>query len=330
MKFTFGYLNLHSNRNECMRKAGVPRTSRRKSPAHWPRTILAGASVFLFAPVAFWCALTATTAACSGASVPARQQESAQQLVRDVVWNEVHAQNHDTRRWRFHETQWKGAVRKLYDVIQTREGDLHRLLAVNGKPLQGKALAAENSRIQRLCHDPERIERDQKARDDDERQEEEMLERLPKAFIFREVGHDGDVIKLAFTPDPNFHPSSREAQVFHHMTGTMLVDGRAKRLLEIDGELTTPVEFWGGLLGHLDAGGTFNVKQRDVGEGHWDMVYLLVNMNGKALFFKTISVHQHEEYTDYQRVPGDITLTQAAKALRQDVESTPSRNLAGQ
>ncbi len=286
--------------------------------------------ILLSVPLVFSCALMLPVEA--SAASPARSrtdvQESAQQLVRDVVWNEIQAQIHDTSHWQFHETQWKGAVRKVYDVIQTKYGDLHRLLAIDGKPLDGKALQAENRRVQRLSRDPEQIEQAQKERDADAKQERSLLQMLPQAFTFREVGRDGDVVKLAFTPNPDYHPSTREAQVFHHMEGTMLVDGRQKRLLEIHGELMTPVEFWGGLLGHLDAGGTFNVKQRDVGDGHWDMIYLHVNMNGKALFFKTISVHDHEAYSDYHRVPDDITPSEAAKQLKQDAEVP--RDFAGE
>ncbi|MGH9735634.1 MAG: hypothetical protein ACRD8A_13720 [Candidatus Acidiferrales bacterium] len=279
--------------------------------------------IFLALPLAFSCVAVPVAEAfpASAASAHENEHESAQQLVRDVVWNEIQTQTHDTRLWHFHETQWKGAVRKMYDVIQTKYGDIHRLVAIDGHPLDGKALQAENRRVQKLSGDLKEIEQAQKARDADAKQERGLLEVLPKAFIFRETGRKGDVVKLAFTPDPNFHPSTHEAQVFHHMDGTMLVDARAKRLLEIHGTLMTPVEFWGGLLGHLDAGGTFNVVQRDVGEGHWDMVYLRVNMDGKALFFKTISVHDHEAYSNYRRVPDDITPADAAKQLKQDAES---------
>jgi hypothetical protein len=286
-------------------------------------------SILLSIPLVLSCALTASANTLpSRADRASAQQESAQQLVREVVWNEVQAQLHDRSHWRFHETQWKGGVPKVYDVIQTKYGDLHRLLAIDGKPLDGKALQAENRRIQKLCHDPGQIIQEQQARNADARQERAMLEMLPTAFIFSEDGREGDVIKLSFTPDPNFRPATREAEVFHHMDGTMLVDAHMKRLLAIDGELMTRVEFWGGLLGHLDAGGTFKVRQRDVGDGHWDMVYLHVNMAGKALFFKTISVQQHESYSDYHRVPDDITPTQAAKELNEDVES--QRDLAGE
>ena len=283
----------------------------------------------LFVPLALSCVSSAQVKTVPQTPAAAPQEERAQQLVRDVVWNEVQAQMHDNSHWRFHETQWKNTVRKLYDVIQTKYGDLHRLLAVNGKPLRGEALQAENDRVRQLSRDLRQIEAAQKNRDADARQERRMLQMLPNAFIFHEVGRDGDVVKLAFLPDPSYHPPSREAQVFHHMEGTLLVNGRLKRLMQIDGRLTSPVEFWGGFLGHLDAGGTFKVKQEDVGDGHWDMVYLHVDMNGKALFFKTISVHQHETYSNYQRVPDDLTPQQAAQELKQDVE--PRRgNLAGE
>lgn len=286
--------------------------------------------IFLAVPLAFSCIAVPAAEALPAPASPVRggEQDKAKQLVRDVVWNEIQAQTHDTSHWHFHETQWKGAVRKLYDVIQTKYGNIHRLLAIDGQPLDGKALQAETTRVEKLCDDPEQIEKEQKARDADAKQERGLLEMLPNAFIFREAGRDGDIVKLAFTPNPKFHPSTHEAQVFHHMDGTMLVDGRQKRLLEIHGQLTTPVEFWGGLLGHLDAGGTFNVVQREVGDGHWDMVYLRVNMNGKALFFKTISVHDHEAYSNYHRVPDDMTPSEAAKQLKQDAESP--RDSAGE
>jgi hypothetical protein len=288
--------------------------------------ICTGACAARFFAVLFLPLALSLLGASAGQASPASRrnepsEESAPQLVRDVVWNEIQAQKHDHSHWRFHETQWKDAVRSLYDVIQTKYGTLHRLLAINGRRLEGRALDAENNRIEQLSSEPERVEQAQKKRDSDAGQERRLLRMLPRAFIFREAGRDGDIETLSFKPDPGFHPDSHEAEVFHHMEGILLVNANVKRLVQIDGRLTSRVNFWGGLLGHLDKGGTFKVEQQDVGGGHWDMVYLLVNMNGKALFFKTISVHQHEAYSDYHRVPDDLSLEQAAHELKEDAES---------
>jgi hypothetical protein len=108
------------------------------------------------------------------------------------------------------------------------------------------------------------------------------------------------------------------AQVFHHMEGTLLVDGQQKRLAEISGELTSEVKFLGGLLGHLNKGGTFLVKQQDLGSGHWELTTMDVQMNGKALFFKTIAVREQETDTHFQQVPDDMTLQQALEVLQKD------------
>jgi hypothetical protein len=309
-------------RNRSDYRGKTPTKDRARTPFRTCSSIhIALHPVFLFLPLALSCSLGLPARASSSPSSRGEREESAQQLVRDVVFNEIQAQTHDHSHWRFHETQWKDAARKLYDVIQTKYGDLHRLLAVNGSPLKGRPLEAENDRLRQLSSEPDQVEEAQKKRDADAKQERAMLRMLPHAFVFHAVSREGDMVKLSFAPDPSFHPSSHQAEVFHHMEGTMLVNNRMKRLVQIDGHLTSRVNFWGGLLGHLDKGGTFKVEQRDVGDGHWDMVFLNVNMNGKALFFKTIAVRQHETYSDYHRVPDDMSLQQAARELKKDAES---------
>jgi hypothetical protein len=245
-------------------------------------------------------------------------QESAQQLVRDVVWNEVQSQVNDRTYWRYREAQEGTGIGKLLDVFETQYGTIHRLLAVDGRQLSAKDLDAEDHRIEKLLNRPTRLAEEQRKRHEDAEQQRQLLEMLPNAFLFREEGRQGSVVRIAFTPNPSFRPATHVAEVFHHMEGTMLVDGNAKRLIEIDGRLTSKVKFAGGLLGHLDEGGTFRVQQRDVGAGHWDMVLLDVHMDGKALFFKTISVREKETYSDFHEVPANLTLRQAAQALKED------------
>ncbi|HTZ73211.1 MAG TPA: hypothetical protein VMB47_04775, partial [Candidatus Aquilonibacter sp.] len=97
------------------------------------------------------------------------------------------------------------------------------------------------------------------------------------------------------------------------------------RLAEIDGHLSHRVDFGWGILGHLDRGGRFHVVQREVAPGHWEIVRLQVDMRGKALFFKSISVQQNETRSDYKLLPQDITLAQAANML---IHQSPSSSRA--
>jgi hypothetical protein len=251
----------------------------------------------------------------------AKDQQSAQQLVREVVWNEVQDELRDNSYWRYRELQVVHGVSQLLDVYQTKYGEIHRLLEIDGRPLTPTQLRAEDARIQRIVDHPGTVRSAEKERQQDADEERKLLKMLPNAFLFHYEGTQGPTIKLSFVPNPGFHASDHESEVFHHMKGALLVDARVKRLVEINGRLTSEVKFGYGLLGHLDAGGTFHVEQRDVGGGHWEMVRLHVDMSGKALFFRTIAVHEDETYSDFHEVSGNATLAEAAQRLKHDMDA---------
>jgi hypothetical protein len=101
------------------------------------------------------------------------------------------------------------------------------------------------------------------------------------------------------------------------MEGELWVNANEERLAEISGHLTRPVKFAGGLLGHLDAGGQFYVKQEEVQPGYWELAVLNVDLMGRALFFKTIGVQEKMERSRFRRVRDDLTAAQGAKLLDQ-------------
>lgn len=242
----------------------------------------------------------------------------AQQLAREVLTNELKAEQSDNTLWRFRKAEWQKGKEQLYDVIETKHGDVSRLLAENGKPLNAEQQRAENARIQKLTNESDEMKKQVQTLKQDGDQETKLLAMLPDALLYHYASRKGDLVRLTFKPNPKFHASSREAEVFHHMSGVMVLNTKAKRLVELRGRLTSEVKFFGGILGHLDKGGTFAVKQADVAGTHWDMTLLDTELNGKALFFKTIAVHEKRVESNYQRVPEDITVEQAAQILRKD------------
>jgi hypothetical protein len=193
-------------------------------------------------------------------------------------------------------------------------------VAVNGRELDAAQIRAEDQRIQALVAHPEQLRAKQKKAREDGEQERNLLGTFPEAFHFQVERESGNLITLRFRPNPAFRPTTRSTQVFHHMEGTLVLDTRQKRLVEINGRLTSEVKFGAGLLGHLDKNGTFSVEQKEVGEGHWDLSSMNVRMNGKALFFKTITVLEKKKQIDYKPLPRDFTLQQAADFLRSDFD----------
>jgi hypothetical protein len=65
------------------------------------------------------------------------------------------------------------------------------------------------------------------------------------------------------------------------MEGEITVNREQFRLVEISGQLVHEVKFRAGLLGQLDKGGQFYVKQEQVAPGFWEMTALNVQMRGK-------------------------------------------------
>jgi hypothetical protein len=266
---------------------------------------------------------------CEGASAPAfaqsanpapKPQVDAERLARDVFHNEIQAQLHDSSLWCYRDLKEEHGDEKLFGVCQSKNGEIERLLEVNGQELNPKQRQVEEQRIERMLNSPDQMRQEQKKEQEDARQERELMKMFPDAFLFRYEGMQGSLIKLGFSPNPNFHPSGRPAQVFHHLEGSLLVDDEQKRLAEINGQLTSEVRFGWGLFGHLDKGGTFLVKQEDLGSGHWELTMMDVEMNGKALFFKTIAVREKKICSDFRQIPDSTSLQQAYEYLRQDPE----------
>jgi len=254
-------------------------------------------------------------------SISSPSIESPDALVREVIHNEVQAQSRDQSLWCYREQQQEDAKpARTLQVCQTKDGELERLVALDGRELTSLQAQVEDERIQRVVSHPEQLRAKQKKEREDGEQARNLLATLPDAFLFQCDHKSGNLVTLRFRPNPAFRPSTRSAQVFHHMEGTLVVDAEQKRLVEINGRLTSEVKFLGGLLGHLDKDGTFCVKQQHVGEGHWDLRSMRIQMNGKALFFKTITVLETKSVLDYQPLPRGATLQQAADFLRRDFD----------
>lgn len=286
----------------------------------------------------FKCLLPAALIACLAGAAPSKSTEGNESnqldhsevaLVRQVVHNEIEAQLHDNSLWCHREQrQEDGKAARTLEVCQTVDGDLERVMAVNGRELSAEQRLAEDDRIQKVISHPEQLRSKQKKEREDGEQQRNLFRNLPEAFEFRRESEAGDLVTLSFRPNAAFRASTRAAMVFHHLEGTMVVDAKQKRLVEMNGRLTSEVRFGGGLLGHLDKNGTFAVKQQEIGKGHWDLSYMNVHINGKVLFFKTIAVQEKRTLDDYHPLPVDATLQQAAEFLASDFD-VHSASLSG-
>jgi hypothetical protein len=240
---------------------------------------------------------------------------SANELARKVVTNELKVQHEDHGRWMYRLEKEESGRRQVQEILETNNGSLSRLLSIDDRPVNAKLQQKENQRIQRLVSHPDEQRKLQEASNKKAEQGARLFRILPDVFVFAYAGRRGDLVTLTFRPNPNFKPSSLEARVFHSMQGEMTVDTKQARLAALNGHLMEDVTFGGGLLGHLEKGGKFEVRQAEVAPGQWEMTVLGVDMKGKALLFKAIGVQETENHSDFHREPDDLTLVQAAGIL---------------
>ena len=192
---------------------------------------------------------------------------SAHELFRAAIENEIRAEEADHALWCFRMAKREDGQDKTFWVCQAQEGSVYRLAAVNGRALPPEQREAEKRRVGKLAEQREELRARQRKVAEDGKQARKLLASAPSAFLLGYQGTEGHLVKLQFWPNPKFHPSGHAESVFHHLAGTVTLDSQQKRLVEIKGTLTSEVKFGGGLFGHLDKGGTFWVRQTDLGRG---------------------------------------------------------------
>lgn len=243
-------------------------------------------------------------------------QGDPQALVAKMVHNELAAGKNSQAYWMYVDSKTQGNRTEVSRVIETPECWLTWPLSVGGSASANDE-QKQRAQVQKLVSDPAACHKQRAELSQDSHKADALLRILPDAFLYIVESRQDGKITLNFRPNPQFHPATREAKVFHHMQGTLVIDEKETRLVSLSGTLMSNVTLGGGILADLHKGGTFHVVQSEVAPRDWELTLLDVHINGRALFFKTISEQQHEAKGDFQAVPAGITLTQAASMVEQ-------------
>jgi len=202
-------------------------------------------------------------------------------------------------------------------VVETGAGKVRMLLDVDGQPLSPEREAAERGRLAQIVADPALFARNSQTMKDDEAHALQLLNMLPKAYLLSDVHPNGDDLQIDFTPDPAYQPQSIEERVMHGMSGTVLIDAKALRVHHIEGRLPQDVSIGFGLLATFHAGSNFATTRAAQEAPDWKTAQLNTDINGRAIFFKTIARREHSVHMDFTRVPNDINATQAVALAEQ-------------
>ena len=238
----------------------------------------------------------------------------AAELIGQVVANELNDRVQQ-RKWMYMIAKREGKQTLTEEQVETKNGPLYRLLAIDGIPLDPDQRQQDNTRMDRLLHDPGQQLKDKRGYDEDEQKLEKLMRLMPEAFLYDYDGVEGNLVRIKFRPNSNYNPPTYEARVAHNMAGTILIDAQQKRIARLSGQLIDRVNFGYGFLGYIDGGGTVEIGRTQVGPSEWKTALINIQLSGRLIFFKTINKQEYQTRSDFRAVQGDLSLVEASQIL---------------
>jgi hypothetical protein len=281
-------------------------------------TVALGAVAFcLFAALS----VRASASQSPTATAPALTNAEAQALVRQVLQTELQSAQQDPidhpLQYRLRKTSPRYSSTKL--IIETKDGDVARLLEVNNAPLSPESQQTEAARLQSLLDDPGLQRHRQEREQGDAERARKIMRALPDAFLYHYAGiadtPHGPSYRLTFQPNPKFDPEDLEAQALKGMAGELWIDAAQHRVTRLEGRRIHDVDYGFGILGKLDEGGTLLLEQSEIARHQWRTTHLVLVMNARLLI-KSIKLDTTLELSEFHPVSAGLTYQQAIEILR--------------
>jgi hypothetical protein len=253
------------------------------------------------------------------ATPPALAPPQAQALVERALARELRTAQDPTHPMRYRLRKSSPRLTTAKEIVETRDGDVARLVSIDDKPLSQADEQMEQARLDTLLGDPGRQRHRMQSEDEDTGIVLRLLRMLPQAYLYQYAGAGsspaGTVERFTFRPNPNFSPPDFETQALTAMTGEIWIDAAQERVTRLEGHLQQDTDYGWGILGRLDKGGWIVIEQADVGGRQWRIARFKMQMNLRVLF-KTRNIDTMEEMTLYASVPVGLGYAQAIQMLR--------------
>lgn len=273
----------------------------------------------LFAIAAAGCALL-LSAVCRGVlpqNAAPRAPIDLQKLIQDAAWNQIQSMQNHARDYQCEHEEITDGNSVTTLEIDTRRGTVERTTQINGHPPSKKQCRRGLAHLNRIAYSP----RLQRSRLKDQQSElgrrEQLFRALPEAFLFTGEGVEKGtgLLKVAYRPNPDFHPSNRVGAVLGGLAGVMWIDPSSRHIVKIDGRVVKPVTFGWGFLAKLFPGGRYEMEQMRLPDGDWKLAKLDVHLHGTMLIVKKLNVNLTEIYRSYRAVGHNLTLPAAVQML---------------
>jgi len=199
-------------------------------------------------------------------------------------------------------------------VVETAPGRVRLLLAVDGKPLTPAAMQQERARLGDIRAHPEGFVRHELNTRVEEKRARDVLQVLPRDYLFENVVLDNGQWRMTFRPNPGYTPGRIEERVLHSMAGTLVIDAHDLRLIHMDFHLTQDVSIGFGLLADVHTGTNF-VSDRQEIDGRWHTMHVATTVRAKAVLFKTVDLNLDLNRSEFVPLDHDLSVPEAVDLL---------------
>lgn len=224
-------------------------------------------------------------------------------------------------RYRVRKVDAKGDTTR--EVIESRDGNVARMVQRNGSALTGEEDAAERDRLNEILQSPEVFLRHHRRDKAGLGYATELIQALPQAMIWTYTPgqpqlplSSGTEVVLDYAPDPHFKPPTLVTEGLTAVAGRVWVDARSHCMVRIEGRILHPVDFgWGGMLARINGGGTIEFEQVPAGEQRWLFSHLDEHIAIREVMVRTINEDTRMSAWDPHPLPASISFQDAIREL---------------
>ncbi len=286
-------------------------------------------------------AALALAAAALSVSVPAALAQAPASAVPDVkslVARTIAGQHRNDealaeyerreRKQTFRHDESQPAEDKIYRVVPTGTGTLRLLVEESGRNVAPDFYRKQLRDLEQAllwALNPAESKQKQRVEKGKRRAREraELVDAVGEAFRFtwqgREARNGRQLARVAFQPNPDFKPRTRNSELFAHVRGTLWIDERESQLARAEAEIFRDISVVGGVFGKIYSGGKFVLEQEPVADGLWLPLRLEFHFRGRRFLF---GFESHEVTTagSYRRIGPP---QQALNAVRHELNNAP-------
>jgi hypothetical protein len=258
-----------------------------------------------------------------GHEIPEQPEGTPRSWAEDAVRNELKIIDIEGKvplRYRQHKVDAKGDTTR--EIIESKDGNVARLVERNGQPITAAEDAAELDRLKADMASPDDFlkhhRRDSEARDN----AMQLVRMLPQAMIYSYVpgqpqpkGVDEQQVVLDFHPDPAFRPPTMFAEVLTGLEGRVWIDARSRYMTRIEGHVLHPVNIGFGFVAKIFPGGTIELEQMHTAGDQWVYSHLDEHVTARVLMVKTLPENTAITSWDFRPMPALLSYKDGTRLL---------------